>query len=387
MNLTLGQRLALRRDRSSRRRTAPRRLQTQNLTRFPPGSGQRSVASKCAEGQKVIAAFARDRRDAYKELTIARQCRPASRRMSTNGRGRCSCLSAVAASWRSSVPLTAPKVCVVDHYSPAAGRTSSSGKSPLPEIKACGPNPPYAVFCDSLEVGGENWTPNLLAEFKKRRGYDLEPLLPALFDDVGPEDDGNPPRLGPDSDGTFQRLLQPAHQKTGQRQRTPGSASRLTARRRPRFTVTPSCDLPEGEQYTEWKSFSDHALERLRPVHLLGAAGDLLGNVHLAALGRCFARRRWTSRRRPICTFCAASIRSSATAGLTRRKARRIPAGAFTRRACFDEKNPWWIVMPDVTKYLQRVSYILRQGTPGQRRRAVTCRTATRGQASGAASA
>jgi hypothetical protein len=30
----------------------------------------------------------------------------------------------------------------------------------------------------------------------------------------------------------------------------------------------------------------------------------------------------------------------------------------------FDEKNPWWIVMPDLALYLQRVSYVLRQGRP-----------------------
>ena len=48
-----------------------------------------------------------------------------------------------------------------------------------PEIKACGANPPFAIFCDSLEVSGENWTDDFLAEFQKRRGYDLTPLLPA----------------------------------------------------------------------------------------------------------------------------------------------------------------------------------------------------------------
>ena len=37
----------------------------------------------------------------------------------------------------------------------------------------------------SLEAGGENWTPNFLAEFQTRRGYDLKPLLPAVFGDFG----------------------------------------------------------------------------------------------------------------------------------------------------------------------------------------------------------
>ena len=75
---------------------------------------------------------------------------------------------------------------IIDHYSPTViGKFIKEIAEP--EIQACGPNPPYAIFCDSLEVGGENWTPNLLAEFQKRRGYDLKPLLPALFGDFGPK--------------------------------------------------------------------------------------------------------------------------------------------------------------------------------------------------------
>jgi len=30
----------------------------------------------------------------------------------------------------------------------------------------------------------------------------------------------------------------------------------------------------------------------------------------------------------------------------------------------FNDHNPWWLVMPDITTYLQRVSYMLRQGEP-----------------------
>ena len=46
---------------------------------------------------------------------------------------------------------------VIDHYSPTV-IDKFIKEIAEPEIKACGPNPPYAVFCDSLEVGGENWT-------------------------------------------------------------------------------------------------------------------------------------------------------------------------------------------------------------------------------------
>jgi hypothetical protein len=43
-----------------------------------------------------------------------------------------------------------------------------------------------AVGCDSLEVYHSNWTADLPDEFKHRRGYDLLPHLPALFDDAAP---------------------------------------------------------------------------------------------------------------------------------------------------------------------------------------------------------
>ena len=48
-----------------------------------------------------------------------------------------------------------------------------------------------ALFNDSYEVddarGQSNWTPNLLSEFRKRRGYDLQNYLPALFQKADPD--------------------------------------------------------------------------------------------------------------------------------------------------------------------------------------------------------
>jgi hypothetical protein len=40
------------------------------------------------------------------------------------------------------------------------------------------------------------------------------------------------------------------------------------------------------------------------------------------------------------------------------------PGWRFYAAAVFNHHNPWWLVMPDVTKYLQRVSYLMRQGKP-----------------------
>jgi hypothetical protein len=40
------------------------------------------------------------------------------------------------------------------------------------------------------------------------------------------------------------------------------------------------------------------------------------------------------------------------------------PGWRFYAAAVFNESNPWWIAMPDVSRYLQRVSFMMRQGAP-----------------------
>lgn len=50
-------------------------------------------------------------------------------------------------------------------------------------IAECGPLAGKVLnnsLIDSYEVGSQNWTPKMLAEFKKRRGYDMEPWLPVI---------------------------------------------------------------------------------------------------------------------------------------------------------------------------------------------------------------
>jgi hypothetical protein len=41
-----------------------------------------------------------------------------------------------------------------------------------------------SVFCDSMELGGANWGPGYLDEFKRRRGYDIELYLPFILSNV-----------------------------------------------------------------------------------------------------------------------------------------------------------------------------------------------------------
>jgi len=55
------------------------------------------------------------------------------------------------------------------------------------------------------------------------------------------------------------------------------------------------------------------------------------------------------------------------------------PGWSFYAATVFNYNNPWWIVMPDLTKYVQRMSYMLRQGTPAMMCWFI-CPTATRGR-------
>jgi hypothetical protein len=77
---------------------------------------------------------------------------------------------------------------VIDHFSRQAMDLflEAAGNQVLNELKAVADPPFHSVFCDSLEVYGADWTPRLIKEFQRRRGYDLTPYLPALWQEAGP---------------------------------------------------------------------------------------------------------------------------------------------------------------------------------------------------------
>jgi hypothetical protein len=72
---------------------------------------------------------------------------------------------------------------VMDHLSSEAfaAHAKRVGDDAIPYIGKYFSNGLRAVFCDSLEVGANLfWSDDFLAEFKRRRGYDLLPYLPVL---------------------------------------------------------------------------------------------------------------------------------------------------------------------------------------------------------------
>jgi alpha-L-rhamnosidase len=76
---------------------------------------------------------------------------------------------------------------VMDHHGKEAMTLflRAAGTRVVRSLRDAGQPPFHSVFCDSFEVYGADWTQNLLEEFAARRGYDLAPWLPALWDETG----------------------------------------------------------------------------------------------------------------------------------------------------------------------------------------------------------
>jgi hypothetical protein len=229
-----------------------------------------------------------------------------------------------------------------------------------PLLKAFGDTPPYAVFSDSLEVYGTDWTDDFLEEFRKRRGYDIAPHLPSIFNGKG-ESAGAVRRdwALTQTELVNERYLTPmndwatAH-KTLFRSQTYGepavsmSSNRLVA-------------LPEGEG-PQHRAFSF--------TRLATSAGHLYGRPVISA-------ETWTWLNSPSFSATPLDMKSEADRMLLAGVNQFVghgwpytppgtlePGYAFYAAAVFNDHNPWWNVMPDVNAYLTRMSYLMRQGEP-----------------------
>ena len=228
-------------------------------------------------------------------------------------------------------------------------------------IAAFGDRPPYSVFSDSLEVYGADWTPGFLDQFRSRRGYDLLPHLPDLFS-ANPRDDALAVRH--DWGQTLTELIDENYLKpindwaaahhTLFRSQTYGD---------PAVSLSSNAliDLPEGEgpqwrqfSYTRWATSASHVYGR--PIT---------------------SSETWTWLHSPAFRATPLDMKAEADRFFLQGINQLVghgwpysppsvgePGWRFYAAAVFNAHNPWWIVMPDIALYLQRTSWILRQGEP-----------------------
>jgi hypothetical protein len=248
---------------------------------------------------------------------------------------------------------------VLDHFDGAAivNHLNTVGDRLM---QAFGDHPPYAVFSDSLEVYGSDWTGDLLQQFRQRRGYDLTPYLPALVQGSGPKTSDIRHDWGKTlTELIDERYLTPVREWAAQH----NTRFRSQTYGIPAVTLSSNAlvDLPEGEG-GQWRSFS--------PTRWASSANHLQGRNITSA-------ETWTWLHSPA--FRATPLDMKAEADLFflqgvnqlvghgwpySPKEAGEPGWAFYAAAALDDHNPWWLVMPDVARYLQRVSYVLRQGKP-----------------------
>jgi hypothetical protein len=256
-------------------------------------------------------------------------------------------------------PAVGAEGFVLDHLNRAA--TDSYLKTVGDRLlKPLGANIPYSIFCDSLEVYNSDWSADFLEEFQKRRGYDLKPHLAALVNDMGAETLA----LRRDWGKTLNELLN---------ERFLAPIQEWSKRNNTRFRVqdygVPAAaisgnafvDIPDGEgaqwkvvRAARWASSASHLYDR--PIS---------------------SSETWTWLHSPSFRATPLDIKAEADIHFLQGINQLIghgwpysapgveyPGWRFYAAAVFNEKNPWWIVMPDLAKYLQRVSFMMRQGKP-----------------------
>lgn len=248
---------------------------------------------------------------------------------------------------------------VLDHFSRAAIDEHLNDVA-TPLVNAFGNQPPYAVFSDSLEVYGSDWTPQLPAEFQKRRGYDLIPHLPELAAGGTPQAEAVRHDWGQTlAELVRENYLAPITQFAEQHH----SLFRSQTYGEPAVTLADESvpNLPEGEgpqwrafSFTRWATSASHLYDR---------------NVTSA--------ETWTWLHSPAFRATPLDMKAEADKMFILGVNQIIghgwpysppgagePGWSLYAAAVFNAHNPWFPVMPDITKYLQRVSWLLRQGKP-----------------------
>ena len=229
-----------------------------------------------------------------------------------------------------------------------------------PLLKAFGATPPYSVFSDSLEAYGADWTADLPAEFRNRRGYDLLPHLPELVAGGTPEAES----VRHDWGKTLTELVDEnyltqintwaiAHHTQFRSQTYGEPAVSLFSQR--------LVALPEGEG-PQWRAFST--------LRWATSANHLLGNQVTSA-------ETFTWLHSPAFRATPLDMKAEVDLHFLIGVNQVIghgwpysppqvgePGWSLYAAAVFNDHNPWHPVMPEVTRYIQRTSFLLRQGEP-----------------------
>jgi hypothetical protein len=260
-------------------------------------------------------------------------------------------------------PAVGAEGFVLDHFDQKAIETHLHAVGDR-LMSAFDDHPPYAVFSDSLEDYGSDWTPELLAEFQRRRGYDLTPHLLALIGDAGPDTFAVRHDWGRTlSELANEHFLKPLHEWARQHH----TLLRSQTYGFPPVTLSSNQyeDLPDGEGKASvlmWRQFSD--------TRWAASAGHLFDK-------RVISSETWTWLHSPAFRATPLDMKAEADLHFLQGINQLVghgwpyspenagePGWRMYAAGAFNAHNPWWFAMPDLATYLQRESFALRQGKP-----------------------
>ena len=248
---------------------------------------------------------------------------------------------------------------VLDHYDRVAvdSYLRSVGDRLMQAFPA---HPPRAIFCDSLEVYGSDWTGDFLQEFHKRRGYDLKPYLPALAGNIGAQTGAIRHDWGQTLTELFNEHFVSPLEDWARRHHTLFRAQ-LYGTPPAVLSSYAGIDLAEGEG-ARWKSFA--------PTRWASSASHIYGRVVTSS-------ETWTWLHSPAFRATPLDLKGEADVHFLEGINQFVghgwpysppqagePGWRFYAAAVLNQHNPWWLVMPDVSLYCQRASFMLRQGRP-----------------------
>lgn len=218
-------------------------------------------------------------------------------------------------------------------------------------------------FCDSIELGGNNWAVNLIEEFKKRRGYDLTPYLPALWGDMG----DITPLVRGDYFATFGELAQENFfENFACWCRKLGVQSRIQAHGiwSDILKAYAAADVPEGE------TFGDHDCYFVNTIHrrLAVSAGLVYGRPVVS-------NESFTWLRTPRYLVTPEMIKRAADAifvdGINQIVNHGFsyspewagkPGWNFYASSMINMNNTWWDYYPPLCAYMHRICALMQAG-------------------------
>jgi hypothetical protein len=252
---------------------------------------------------------------------------------------------------------------VLDHFSAEAMERflAAAGDRVMDGLMVAAPF--RSVFCDSLEVYGADWTKDLIAAFRERRGYDLGPLLPALWEDAGERT----PHVRHDyhltlSELFLERFVTPLVAWSERR----GMTARVQAHGAPGDVMSAygAAHVPEGESIFG----GDRYAVNLRHRRLASSAAHVYGKPLASA-------ETYTWLRTPLYTTTLEMMKAASDAmfldGINHLVNHGYsysppeagePGWAFYASSEINHTNTWWRHYHHLARYVRRVQALLQHG-------------------------